>query len=475
MKAAAYIRVSTDEQARQGYSLAGQEEACIRYLKEHNHELVKCYIDDGYTAKHTKRPALQEMLEDIRQKKIKFVVVWNSDRLTRTTIDGLTMVTLLFNPHGVGFASVTEDIDTSTPDGMMMFTIRLSLAQREREKIAERVSLGQTRKAKTGKRVHLGAIFGYDVIDGKLIINEIEAEVVRLIFDLYVYKGWGYGKISTYLNDEGMKAKKTVWYASTVKGILLNVTYAGYNAHTPVGGSTTIEKGEHDPIISLELSSMAISQRTRRGNQDMSRSSFNYPFSSIVKCGECGSSYTAYYTKKPKDKEKYCNYRCQNKKSGLCHASDIAGMKLEKLFFDYFDREEREVETYVPELSKDELKEIDKEKKRIEREMNKLNSRKSNLLDQLGDNIITSADYTSKVDEISNSLKSLKEKLDSFVDVSPKEVVSKESVVEMVEQLREDWKYMEDKQKKFVIQIMFRRILIKKIEDVWTIKELIAM
>lgn len=473
MRAAIYSRVSSEDQVR-GYSLEAQQESCMRYIQEAKHDLHKVYVDDGYSAKNMKRPALQEMLADICAKNIDVVVIWRLDRLTRKAIDGLNMVYDIFNKYGVGFITIMEKHDLTTAQGRWMFTMSLANAQNEREVIGERVTFGQSKKASKGHRVSLGLIYGYDVIEGKLSVNETEAAVIRQIFELYVYKRWGYGKIATFLNSpEGAPAKRTVWWASTIKGILMNETYIGMNTWTPRSRDSITESGEHESILTVELFNMAQSQRSRRSNLEMSRSSYNYPFSSIIKCGDCGASYTAYYTKKPEDKEAYCNYRCQNKKSGLCHASDIAGMKLEKIFFAYFETLDNETQEYEPAPTKEEAHNTDKERKRLEKEISKIESRKSKFLDLLGDGTITREEYKSKTEEMNKSLTVLKEQA-GHIQVMPKaEKVSSARIVNITKQLIEDWEYMEDEQRKFVIQVMFKRILIKKVNGVWDIIEIV--
>lgn len=409
------------------------------------------------------------MLGEIPKKKFDMIVVWNSDRLSRDVIDGLTIVKSQFNKYGIKFASVTEDIDTSTPDGMMMFTMRLMFAQRERERIAERVTMGMSRKASTGRRVSLSPILGYDHIGGKLVVNEEEAKAVRRVFELYVYKMYGLEKLAATMNTEQWPRKKRGnWYGSTVKRVLLNRTYTGYNVWTPKTGDPIIVKGEHDPIITEELFELAQKQFHRRTSLEMSRSSYPYPFSAILKCGRCGCSYTARTSQAYKGK-RYTHYSCQNKRPKICDAPDISGVKLTRLFFEYFNRITIQGETYTPEPTKDELRNIEKEKARIEREMTKLEKRKSTLLDNLGDNIITRDDYKMKVSEINQAVDNLRRELESIQPLEPEATRSPQEIIDFVKNLEGDWPYMEDEQRKFIIQMIFRRIVIHFSDNKWNI------
>ncbi|KRE33258.1 hypothetical protein ASG85_13335 [Paenibacillus sp. Soil724D2] len=468
MRAVVYPRVSTQEQVA-GYSLDKQEEECIKYIKNAGHELVDVYRDEGYSAKDMNRPGLQRMLADIPKRTFDMIVVWHTDRLTRDVIDGLTMVKNTFNQNGIKFASVTEDIDTTTYDGMMMLTMRLMMGQRERERIGERVSMGQAKKATTGRRVSLASIYGYDAIQGKLVVNENEAEIVKRIFNNYALKNHGLERIATELNSEGIPSKKSNWYAQTVKGILRNITYIGFNEWKPKFGDPIITKGEHEAIVDEEVFELAQSQQKRRRGLEMSRTSYPYPFSSIVKCGHCGGRYTA--NNRTKYGKTYVQYLCANRRPGICKAEEISGLKLEKLFFDYFTTIRIEADPYT---TKEEVKQFQKEKTRIEREIAKLEGRKNNLLDALGDKIISREDYKKKVEEINESLSRLNRELHH---IEPQEIAatrSPDEIISFVRNLQKDWDLMQPEDKKFMIQMLFKRIVIKK-SDKWEILEMVPV
>lgn len=465
MRVVCYVRVSTEEQTL-GYSLDKQEEECIKLIKQAGHQFIESFVDDGYSAKDTNRPALQRMLEGIPKRQFDMIVVWNSDRLSRDVIDGLTIVKTMFNKYNIKFASVTEDIDTSTPDGMMMFTMRLLFAQRERERIGERVAMGQAKKASTGKRVSLSRIYGYDVIDGVLEVNETEATIVRRIFDSYVYQGHGIERIAKELNGDEIPSKSSKWYAATIKGILRNITYTGMNEWTPKVGNPILTKGEHVPIVKEDLFQMARTQSDRRRDMEVSRSSYPYPFSSIVKCGECGGRYTA--NNKVKYGKTYVQYFCSNRRPGICSAEEISGMKLEKMFMDYF-RNFTDIEPEIYTEAPSEVVQTKKKKDRIEKEIAKLDRRKNNLLDDLGDKIITRDDYKKKVEEINDSLIKLNQEMET---IEPKETLATRTpkeTIDFIRNLLDEWEHMKAEHQKFIVQMLFKRIVIKKENSTWNI------
>lgn len=185
MRAAIYIRVSTSEQAAEGYSLAAQRKSLMQWCNDRAYDVVDVYADEGISAKDIKhRPAMLWLLSDVQTGKIDVVCVWALSRLTRSVAD-LYSVWELFAAHNCGLISYTEAFDTTTPTGRAMMGMLGVFAQMEREFTAERVSAAIAERAAQGKRT-CNEVLGYD-LDGKdsLKINPAEAERVRYIFDRY--------------------------------------------------------------------------------------------------------------------------------------------------------------------------------------------------------------------------------------------------------------------------------------------------
>lgn len=225
-----YQRVSTDEQAEKGCSLEAMLEKCQFYIKsQEDAELIKVYEDRGYsgTLSPTKRPALNQLLNDIKDKNIDFdtVLVWKLDRLSRSMRDTLN---LEFNLRKANRAleSVTERVDTMTASGKMFFNTIASFAEFESAQIGER-----TRNAMSSKvgEIRLGgqAPLGYKYLDKKLIINNATARVVKKIFIAYLrYKNLT--KVASYLNKQQMyTARGKQWTHEQVKQIISNPVYLG--------------------------------------------------------------------------------------------------------------------------------------------------------------------------------------------------------------------------------------------------------
>ena len=188
MRAALYIRVSTDEQAREGFSIDAQKRKLLAYAESQDWDVTSILVDDGYSAKDLNRPAMQELLEKVRGEEIDVVLVFKLDRLTRSVKD-LYHLLDEFARHDVGFRSSQEQFDTTTTMGRAMLGILGIFAQWERETIAERVRMGMEQKVREGKKPGGKYPYGYDR-DGNLIPEE--AEIIRRLRDMYIKDNLSY-------------------------------------------------------------------------------------------------------------------------------------------------------------------------------------------------------------------------------------------------------------------------------------------
>ncbi|NCB49895.1 MAG: recombinase family protein [Alphaproteobacteria bacterium] len=260
---AVYVRKSTEKGLELEFnSLHNQEEACRNYILSqafNNWEYYKTYTDGGISGGTTDRPALQEMIRDIKAGKIQTVVVYKVDRLSRSIMDFHNMMTE-FDKHSCNFVSITQAFDTSTSMGKLTLNMLLSFAQFEREVSSERVR--DKLHAQKSKGLWTGGIpkLGYDIKDKKLVINKAEAEEVKEIFEKYIELP-SVLELMFYLRDKGITHKK--WKtaddkerggapigSSALSRLLREKVYAGY-----IENKRTKEafKGQHKPIISKEL------------------------------------------------------------------------------------------------------------------------------------------------------------------------------------------------------------------------------
>lgn len=258
---AIYIRVSTLDQAREGYSLAAQRRVLEDYCAKVGEEVYKVYADEGISGKDIKhRPAFRELIEDAKARKFETICVWALSRFTRSVSD-LYKVSEILTAHGIRLVSITEGFDTRTPTGRAMMGVIGVFAQMERELTAERVTLAMTERARQGKRT-CSDVLGYerDGKDGLKIVDE-EAAVVRLIFEKYI----AYEKmlpVSELLCAMGIKGKRggTIT-AESVRKIITCPLYIGYYRF-----KGELYKGNFEPIVSEAVWKKAqrIRQRTAR-------------------------------------------------------------------------------------------------------------------------------------------------------------------------------------------------------------------
>ncbi|MCL2771993.1 MAG: recombinase family protein [Oscillospiraceae bacterium] len=285
-KAALYIRVSTQEQALEGYSIGAQKDRLINYCKAHDWIISDIYVDGGYSGSNLNRPGIQKLIEEIDKTDI--VLVYKLDRLSRSQKDMLHLIEDIFLPSNVDFVSMNESFDTSTPFGRAMIGILSVFAQLEREQIKERSLMGRNERAKEGL-FHGGPFYpiGYDYIDGRLVINEYEAAQIRKIYDWYI-GGLSPRKISERLRAEGYTNKYGSWKSeSSIISVLTTDVYLGTIKYNDV-----VKENAHEPIISHELfEKVALERKKRRKKYGDSAYKSNYLLQGLLFCGKCGARY----------------------------------------------------------------------------------------------------------------------------------------------------------------------------------------
>jgi site-specific DNA recombinase len=290
IRAAIYIRVSTQEQADEGYSIPMQTERLKKYSEAKGWIVANTYTDPGYSGGNLERPALSKMTSDIKSGNIDLVLVYKLDRLSRSQKDTLYLIEDVFLKNNVDFVSMNENFDTSSPFGRAMIGILSVFAQLEREQIKERMAMGHIGRAKDGYwHGGSGAPIGYDFVDGDLIVNEYEAMQVREIFDLFLHGNTIHG-----ITDI-MKSKYSNRYSGwnnhgTVGKILKNTVYIG-----KIKYKEQEYQGQHEPIISddIFISTQKRYRELERGLTDSQKSPYKgkHLLSGMIFCGNCGARY----------------------------------------------------------------------------------------------------------------------------------------------------------------------------------------
>lgn len=284
-RAALYIRVSTQEQAVEGYSIGAQKERLIAYCKAHDWAITDFYVDPGRSGSNLDRPGIQRLTEEID--KFDVVLVYKLDRLSRSQRDTLHLIEDIFLPHNVDFVSMQESFDTATPFGKAMIGLLAVFAQLEREQIKERTKMGKLERAKAG--LHHGGgnvVTGYDYVNGKLEINLYEAAHVKMMYEMYLSGKTLYG-ISESMRLAGIVNRNGNPYEWTsIRNILRNPTYLGHLHYSGV-----VVENTHEPIITdddFQAVQVLMKKRTRAAG---SRNRVEYLLTGLLHCGHCGNRY----------------------------------------------------------------------------------------------------------------------------------------------------------------------------------------
>lgn len=326
-RAALYIRVSTLEQAQEGYSVGEQKERLIAYCKAKDWLIADIYVDGGYTGSNINRPGIQKLIAETD--KFDLVLVYKLDRLSRSQRDTLYLIEEIFRPAGVDFISMQESFDTSTPFGKAMIGLLAVFAQLEREQIKERTWMGRVARAKTGLHHGGGYIpIGYNYSDGKLVVDPYEAEQVRKIFEWYL-AGSSLKAIADRLQEEGYTNKYSSYNSwSSIRNILDNETYTG-KLHF---GDVVVEDA-HEAIISKEQFEAAQVLRGKRKEKFGSNAFQSKHFlTGLLFCGHCGGRYYL------RNSGKYSYYACYSRtkqiksmvKDPNCKNKNWKGQELEQ-------------------------------------------------------------------------------------------------------------------------------------------------
>lgn len=328
MTVALYCRVSTDEQAKEGFSLDAQKEVLTAYCKVRGWDDYKFFVDDGYTGSNIERPGLKRVLYAIQRGQIEHVVVMKLDRLSRSQKDTLYLIEDVFQKHSVGFHSTKESLDTSSPMGKLMIGILSSFAQFERETLIERVTMGRRQRFNQGIWYGGRVPFGYDwdIKAQRLVINPSQAALVKEVYRRYLQGGSLTG-IGEWLQKRTRDRKVTHAF---VRDMLDRPIYTG----RMVNAGKTAE-GNHDPIID-EKTWQSVQHERQRRREGLVRPG-KYLLSGLLRCGLCGS--IVMHIKYKKGAYEYHYYMCDKKhRAGRNSGCSLRAIQTRKLEDDVIQR-----------------------------------------------------------------------------------------------------------------------------------------
>ncbi len=341
VRCAIYTRKSTEEGLDQEFnSLDAQRESGEAYIASMKHDewelIPDRYDDGGFTGGNVERPALRRLLADIEAGKIDCVIVYKVDRLSRSLLDFARMMQL-FEQHQVSFVSVTQRFDTSNSMGRLTLNMLMSFAQFEREMISERTRDKIAATRRKGKWSGGMPLLGYDVIDTKLVVNDVEADRVRQIFALYLECGSLLPTVQE-LARHGWTTKNWTTKRQTRRGglaitksrlyhLLTNVTYIG-----KIRYKDEVHEGEHEAIVDGDLFERVQIMLRENGGSGCNdrRNKHGALLRGILRCASCNCGMTHTYTSKGQRRYRYyvCNHAQQNGRAS-CPAPSVPAGEIE--------------------------------------------------------------------------------------------------------------------------------------------------
>lgn len=287
--AGVYIRVSTEDQAREGFSLGEQEEKLLQLCSFKEMEVYKVYKDAGISAKDMEhRPQFQAMLQDMKEGKINYIVAYKLDRITRSVRDLEELISVL-EQYNCYLLCDRDDVNTSTANGRFFVRMLTVLSQLEIEIVSERTKFGLNGAIKSG-HIPGQRPFGYTKSeDKKMIIDNATRPYVEKIFDMYL-EGKSFQQIANYFKENNIYPKKK-WRDTTIQKIIDNKIYMGdYEQYKRIGKNKNLE-----PIIYMNVVEPIISrakweecQRQKERNQRTYTRDRVYTFFQRLKCPDCG-------------------------------------------------------------------------------------------------------------------------------------------------------------------------------------------
>ena len=395
-----YIRVSTEDQAREGFSLPEQEKRLKAMCEYKGYEIYKLYKDAGISAKTgNTRPAFEELLQDIRDKKCNTIVVLKLDRLTRSVFD-LEGIMNFLEENNAYLDCANEEINTTNSSGKMVARLLTTVSQNEIERTSERTKFGLSGAIKEG-HIPARAPLGYKHIDKKLVSDPLTKDIVIRIYNLY-FEGKAYYNIATIFNEEQVLGK-TNWKDTGILRIISNEVYKGDYVHGKRTNHPTLYKDVVEPIVSKEMWDNC--QVQKKKNQKNYMRTQTYIFLQKLKCPKCGRILAGGASHKIKSDKWYFYYRCGNCKSNI-HEDKIED-KIKVLLADILEYDNVVNEFFLPVLKS----KIDNPKEQLEKELKSLNNKRDRIRKAYIDELFTEEEFKQESKLIENQIEMVNSKL----------------------------------------------------------------
>ncbi|CQR74114.1 DNA-invertase hin [Sporomusa ovata DSM 2662] len=443
---AVYVRVSTDEQAKTGYSLQDQLQSCRQRLLSLGLPNISEYVDDGYSGEFLERPALERLRDDLRAGTIENVCVYDPDRLSRNLTNQLILADEI-EKAGAKLLFVTGDYDAS-PEGRLFFSMRGAISAFEKAKIRERTMRGKRAKVLSGKPLFAAPPFGYscDRVAGQYVIVPEEAEIIRDIFARYSGKKYGILPLGADLRACGIVNIRTgkPFSASVLHRMITNEMYAGTKWTFQIYQKLIAQKKRkiihRDKSEWVAITIPAIIDRetwektceVREQNKVMAKrnSKREYLLSGVIKCAGCGYAMRG-ITYPKRTKKEYGYYVCTAYiNENICNCkTGIPVQELDEAVWNHI------LQTYSASYiaANKRRKTIDKPRHDTEAQLANLKARKATILKWVSAGTVDMDEAEKELKNLNTSINAVMESLESkpkIIDISPKEIASAKTMDE---------------------------------------------
>lgn len=416
-----YMRVSTEDQAREGFSLPEQKERLEAYCKFKGFVIKDYYTDAGISAKTGNyRPEFERLKEDIKSKKINTIIALKQDRITRSIFDWEELMRFL-EENDAYLDCVNDDINTTNANGKMVSRILMSVSQQEIERTSERTKVGLAGAIKQGHIPHQAPL-GYKHENKKLVIDHLTKDVVIRIFELY-HKGMSYQKISTLFNKEQVLGK-TNWRDSSIVVILENEIYKGDFVHGKRTKHPTYYENVVEPIISKEMWEEC--QVQKKKNSKSYQRTLTYLFLQKLRCPKCNRILGGKATQK-KNGNIYYYYYCHDCKINFKES-------LVEEYFNDFVNELVEYDSVVNQFFLPMIKQkFDEPQEELKKDINKQKDKLERIKRAYINGVFSLEEYNDERKLVESALEKLQNELDEatsceILNFTPQEILLKRDI-----------------------------------------------
>ena len=416
-----YMRVSTEDQAREAFSLPEQKERLEAYCKFKGFVIKDYYTDAGISAKTGNyRPEFERLKEDIKSKKINTIIALKQDRITRSIFDWEELMRFL-EENDAYLDCVNDDINTTNANGKMVSRILMSVSQQEIERTSERTKVGLAGAIKQGHIPHQAPL-GYKHENKKLVIDHLTKDVVIRIFELY-HKGMSYQKISTLFNKEQVLGK-TNWRDSSIVAILENEIYKGDFVHGKRTKHPTYYENVVEPIVSKEMWEEC--QVQKKKNSKSYQRTLTYLFLQKLRCPKCNRILGGKATQK-KNGNIYYYYYCHDCKINFKES-------LVEEYFNDFVNELVEYDSVVNQFFLPMIKQkFDEPQKELKKDINKQKDKLERIKRAYINGVFNLEEYNDERKLVESSLEKLQNELDEAtscetLNFTPQDILLKRDI-----------------------------------------------